>query len=56
MFQTTYYKPSEGTWNRASGGAWIDGSSGTDNTGIKIYGASGTIDNADYSIYGLKES
>ena len=56
MFQTTYYKPSEGTWNRASGGAWIDGSAGNDNTGIKIYGASGTIDNADYSIYGLKES
>tara|TARA_R100001463_G_scaffold496_1_gene2240 strand:+ start:244 stop:1026 length:783 start_codon:yes stop_codon:yes gene_type:complete len=56
IYLTTYYKPSEDSWNRASGGAWIDGSSGTDNTGIKIYGASGTIDNADYSIYGLKES
>ena len=56
LVSTGYYKPSENGWHLASGSVWIDSTSGVDNTGIKIYAASGTIDNADYSIYGLKEA
>ena len=54
--QCVYYQPENGTWNTTTGGFWIDSTSGVDNTGIKIYASSGTIDNADYSIYGLKEA
>ena len=51
-----YYYPSGDAVFRWSGMCWVDGSSGTSNTGIKFYPASGTIDNARYEIYGIKDS
>ena len=55
-FDCAYYHPTEGTWNRVAGSVWVDSTSGLNNTGIKLYADSGTIDNADYSVYGLKDS
>ena len=55
-FDCAYYHPTEGKWTRVAGSVWVDSSSGLNNTGIKLYADIGTIDNADYSVYGLKDS
>ena len=43
-------------WHGWNGSVWLDSTTGVDITGIKIYPASGTITNAKYSIYALKDS
>jgi hypothetical protein len=43
-------------WTAWNGSVWLDSTTGVDVTGIKIYPSAGTIVNAKYSIYGLKDS
>jgi len=43
-------------WMAWNGSIWLDSSTGVDLTGIKIYPSAGTLVNAKYSIYGLKDS
>lgn len=52
----SYYYPGGDAVFRWCGMVWVDGSSGTSNTGIKFYTSSGTIDNARWEIYGIVDS
>ena len=56
LIDVGYYYASGSALFRWSGTCWVSGASGTSNTGIKFYAASGTIDNARYEIYGIKDS
>jgi hypothetical protein len=56
LINVGYYYASGSALFRWSGTCWVSGASGTSNTGIKFYAASGTIDNARYEIYGIKDS
>ena len=56
LTDVAYYSPANDAVFRWSGMVWVDGSSGTSNTGIKFYTSSGTIDNARWEIYGIKDS
>ena len=51
-----YYYPGGDAIFRWSGMVWIDGDAGKSNTGIKFYSSSGTLDNARWEIYGIKDS
>jgi len=56
LIDVGYYYASGSALFRWSGTCWVSGASGKSNTGIKFYAASGTIDNARYEIYGIKDS
>ena len=54
--QTAYYRPNEDTWYSFSGGVWVDGDAGDNNTGISLFASNGTIDNAKMALYGVQKS